>query len=978
MGLCKYLNAKAWLASLALLTLASATLEAKPLTEPVLRLGTDRHTAPVKSLSTDASGRQLLTASYDKTARVWDTSTLESIRTLRVPIGPNMEGRLLAGAINPEGRQIAIGGTLGGAEDPESIYLYDPRTGDLLRQLPNLQSTVLALSYSPDGSMLAATLGNGELHVYGTAHGEPVVTRPACKDSIYGLSWSPDGRRLATACDDGYIRLFDTAGSLLKEYRPLAGAIPARAVFSPDGRMLAIAYANTVQLLVLRATDLKPAFSPDLKGIDNGDLSYVAWSRDGSTLYAGGNYDANGEFPVFKWSRGGRGPRSIVATLHATISGIVAMTEGRIAVTAVDTTLCIYGSKLSCVAPITANLHGAENLQVGNDGHVLRLRIDGSDVRSGEDRRVLFDLNNASLQKLSPLDTGPGDFGLISARTFSNRLKIVIAPDNQAALLNGQPLTLLADEVVHGYALLPDDSGLLLGTSKRLRHFKADGRLLWEIPAPADAWAVNVSRDGKLALAAYGDGTVRWYRLADGTPLLNLFVARDGEHWVAWTPQGYYMANPGGEQFIGWHVNHGWTEPPDFHAAAQLRERYFRPDVVRSVLAPPDPQPAPLMTGPPGSQPLPAVPAASLPPGPASPVTPQDTPLRTELPPVVTLLSPADGSPFDDTRQRLRFRIRSETEISSVRFLIDGRPVPEKRALSRQSATERERTMELDLPARDVEISVIVENRFGASPPAVARLVWTGRPPEYGTLKPRLFVFAAGVGQYLNAQVPTLLYPAKDASDFASVLQRQEGRLYREVKVRVPQRPDRTAIEAGLNWLKREVQEGDVAVLMLAGHGVTDEAGRYQFLPLDADPAKLDSTSLPGREISRMLSALPGKVLVFLDTCHAGALRSAVRDSNIDRLTIDLTQPENGVIVFSASTSNGSAQEDPAWGNGAFTKALLEGLGGKADFFKEGQVTLTTLDTYLSRRVPELTNKQQQPTTSKPNTISDFPIAMTH
>ena len=57
---------------------------------------------------------------------------------------------------------------------------------------------------------------------------------------------------------------------------------------------------------------------------------------------------------------------------------------------------------------------------------------------------------------------------------------------------------------------------------------------------------------------------------------------------------------------------------------------------------------------------------------------------------------------------------------------------------------------------------------------------------------------------------------------------------------------------------------------------------------------------------------------------------------------------------------------------------LLEGLGGKADFFKEGQVTLTTLDTYLSRRVPELTNKQQQPTTSKPNTISDFPIAMTH
>lgn len=988
MGLCKHANATVWLAGLILL-LASAGIDAKPLNEPVLRLGTDRHTAPIKSLSSDAAGRILLTASYDKTARVWDATTLESIRTLRVPIGPDKEGRLFAGAVRPDGRQVAISGSLGGENEAESIYLYDPGNGELLRRLSNLPSTVLTLAYSPDGSLLAASLGNGELHFFGTAVRDALHRAvPVCRNkAMYGLSWSPDGRQVATACDDGFIRLFDSSGTLLKESRPVSTGIPVRSVFSPDGRMLAVAYESIVQLRVLRAADLKPAFTPDLKGIGNGDLSYVAWSTDGSTLYAGGNYDDKAEFPVFAWSRGGQGSRSIAGTLQATISGIVALPDGRVVLTAVDTTIATFGNRdqpKPRVEPVTANLQGAENLQVGEDGRILRLRVD----RTGHEvRRVLFDLNNANLQALSPQDTGPGDFGLTSARHLSGRLKIEITADDKSIRLNGQALRLDADEVVHSHALLPEDKGVLVGTSRRLRNFDTDGRQNWEIQTPANAWAVNISRNGKLAVAAYGDGTVRWYRLQDGAPLLNLFVARDGEHWVAWTPQGYYMANPGGEQFIGWHVNHGRDEAPDFHAAAQLRERFFRPDVVRRVIETLDPQQAyvlaeqarqPFSTNSSASA-VPILPVSSGANGTtgtpaAQPVT--DTPRRSEMPPVVTLLSPADGSAFDDTRQSLRFRIRSESEVKPVKILIDGRPLPDKRALSRQNPAERERVMDVDLPARDVEISVIVENEFGASPPATARLHWSGEPDTTQALKPRLFVFAAGVGKYLNPQVPPLVFPPKDADDFAKLLYKQNGRMYREVNIRVPANASREAIDSGFSWLKREVRENDVVMLMLAGHGVTDSEGRYQFLPLDVDPAKLSATAIPGSTISSLASSLPGKVLVFLDTCHSGALRSVIRNSNPDRLTIDLTQPESGVIVFSASTGDGSAQENQVWGNGAFTKALLEGISGEADMRKKGEVTVTGLDFYVSQRVKELTNGKQLPTTAKPNTIPDFPIAL--
>ena len=88
---------------------------------------------------------------------------------------------------------------------------------------------------------------------------------------------------------------------------------------------------------------------------------------------------------------------------------------------------------------------------------------------------------------------------------------------------------------------------------------------------PGVAWAVNVSGDGRLVVAAYGDGTIRWHRLSDGQELLAFFPDDDTQRWVAWTPQGYYMASPGGEDLIGWQVNRGWD------AGARLLPRLALP-----------------------------------------------------------------------------------------------------------------------------------------------------------------------------------------------------------------------------------------------------------------------------------------------------------------------------------------------------------------------------------------------------------------
>ena len=70
-----------------------------------------------------------------------------------------------------------------------------------------------------------------------------------------------------------------------------------------------------------------------------------------------------------------------------------------------------------------------------------------------------------------------------------------------------------------------------------------------------EVWAVAPSPDGRFLLSASSDQTVRIWAPDRDKPLLSLFVA--GDDWIAWTPEGYYAASPGGENLMGWQVSNG-------------------------------------------------------------------------------------------------------------------------------------------------------------------------------------------------------------------------------------------------------------------------------------------------------------------------------------------------------------------------------------------------------------------------------------
>jgi uncharacterized caspase-like protein len=119
---------------------------------------------------------------------------------------------------------------------------------------------------------------------------------------------------------------------------------------------------------------------------------------------------------------------------------------------------------------------------------------------------------------------------------------------------------------------------------------------------------------------------------------------------------------------------------------------------------------------------------------------------------------------------------------------------------------------------------------------------------------------------------------------------------------------------------------------------------------------------ISGDEIGKTLLGLKGRAAFFIDTCHAGqAANQAIRGNASMTGALNEINEERGVIIFASSTGKETSQEDANWGNGAFTKAIIEGIGGKADRDNSGLIRPSYLSAYVNDRVRALTGNEQRP-----------------
>ena len=960
--------------TVALLLSASTTHAEDAADKPFLVVQSGGHTAPVTRILFTPDGKEIISVSMDKTVRLWDAATGQSLAVFRPPIGAGGEGGDLdAAACSPDGTTLAVAGVglKEGGETVFRVFLIDLAGGSVKVALRGHRGDVASLAFSHDGKSVAAGCVDNAAYLWDAASGRLLHTLEGHSERIDDLAFSPDDRLLATASRDRTARLWSVETGR-EAVGPLAHDGPLRCVAWKDNDTLATGGGGLTFIHLwdrsgkqLRHFDKLRSRRCTVNGLalvpntDNEELFYTWFEGEGRgvQICLCGGAVLNLVKP--EASRDGLSAEHIFRVgTHGAVSP-----DGTLAATAPDDDDALTLWRLRDGKPVRRLTgRGQTHYRVGwsPQGEVvgwtdaLKPPADGPDLLQRSfalDQLTFGKKPDAGYLRAAPVTEGfhlernGANYHVLRGKKVVATIKDVPAAQHWT-WLPGDRIALAFDGGIHLFKSR---------TGERIRDLggKSGGIL-----------DLALSPDGRYLLGTYSDQTLRIWALEDNSPdkeepLLSLFVA--GADWVAWTQEGYYAASPAGEQLMGWQVNNGPDLLASFYPAAQFHKTFYRPDVIRRVLAEGSIEKALAAADKESGQ-----------------TTTAAVDVAQALPPEVAILSPAAGQ-VDAAEVEVKARAASKDHpITTMHLLVDGRPTAGAAArtfLNAKAGEKQEATWKVTLPDGEHHLVALAET--DASLGASAEVVVTRQAAAQEPLS-TLYVLAVGINAYPGSL--KLNWAVEDASKIAEAFQAEAApKPYGKVETKLLLDKDATkeGILAGLDWLKTKMTADDTAVVFYAGHGHRDrKTSQFYMLPQDVDVTNLPGTGVTGTQLKEKFKAMAGRVLVLLDACHSGSIGDSPADpgSLTDDVQRQLAAPDCGVVILCAAMAQEEAGEAAAVQHGFFTAALLSGLGGGAPRSRDGLIHLTALNFYVEEQVAELSKDEQHVVVDRPATVTSFPL----
>lgn len=238
-----------------------------------------------------------------------------------------------------------------------------------------------------------------------------------------------------------------------------------------------------------------------------------------------------------------------------------------------------------------------------------------------------------------------------------------------------------------------------------------------------------------------------------------------------------------------------------------------------------------------------------------------------------------------------------------------------------------------------------------------------GDPKEEEVKPGKRYAICIGVNNYQDSEIKDLQKAQNDAKALGKIL--EEFGKFDEVFVLtddIDPQYDRMGVYPKLpnireRWksLNASLRPEDMVVISFSGHGITNESGKSYLLTADTSFDSVFSTSLPVEEMVDWLDSIGiKKSIMFLDACRNQITETASRGLTKEGLKAERFEGAEVSAIFYATKTGLKSYEDIASDYGIFTRFLLEGIRGKADYQfgnSDGLVTFRELARFVQENV---------------------------
>jgi len=982
---------------------------------PILKLDTGGHMAVIKKIIAMGDGRRIISASDDKTIRIWDTSTGQETTKILGQIGGGSEGQIFAIALipdrniqgqAPDERWLTVGGFLAeGHGVVGAIRIYDPKTGALIKVLKSHEDVVNDLSVSKDGRYLVSGSADTTVKVWDIADNFRLThTFKGHTKEVYA------------------VRVFKSGG----DYKIVSAGYDNKAIlWSLRDKRDLNSYMHTDKLKYLALSEGYIAasgfqdnkiviFDHNLKSIkeieSETNPSGLSFSPDGRLLLAG-----TGTSPrVCNIYDSQAGFRKITSfNKHDNLAQATAFLNNRTAVTGGGNNNDIYiWDAFTGEVKEQITGHGKMVWSVGIRGREIAFG-NTSGYENHNSRGKLeksINLETYSVNKLtqSPIDTfGDKSEGFKRIDTNYQGYSLTHATGGDygydAVLLikkDGSVTARITRDSTDGYrhntyGWTGDGTIISGGVSGFLTAYNRQGQKTASfIGHTGEVWGIAI--DGDTLVSGSDDQTIKLWDLRELKNLKPLSIDYEklkqiAKNWAKiqpdqkWTiksvkssldSQGQsseYMKIPEIKPIVSifisgedeWVV---WSEEGFFNASKNgakyigyhinkgpEKEAGFVPvDKLYNSFYRPDLIEARL-NGRDISEYARKINIATI--------------LKGGLPPRVEMRTVGGMSKDKDIMLKARLCDTGDG-IGDITMFINNIPVSiehsdrgvkivGKEKSAPVNCTDFERLISLQNGTNKIGIMAYNKGNTIESNRAEIELVYKSKTIE----KPDLHILTIAIDKYNDIDL-RLKYSVNDANGIIETIKKRSAQLFKNIHVYSIHNSEATKdnIRKKFEEIKDKTGTEDVFLLFIAGHGITYNVdGSYYYLPVDfryTSPESIPKFGVSIDDFKRYLTNVKAlKSLLLVDTCNSGSFAEAISNRGmLEKTAVNKLTRAVGRSTLVASSKDQVALEGFE-GHGVFTYSVLKALNG-LERYRNNQLTINDLATFVEETLPAITMKK--------------------